>query len=508
MVYRHTVNKYNFLFIGHFYCGNTDGNNKRVRKITLASFNEILPDYLSETSIPAWEKVTGKKTLAFKSIQDFTPKRLVNLFPVDNTTQTSPFQRHDNEPRETDIRTKESILDSLLANINTDKQESIQRDTRSFENPRVVDKLTALYQDESFITMEKNWRDLLFFLQNTAAMPEIDSYIYSTESSIESWKDYAENNLYDILEEFTPTAIILCYSCQPNSAFVESLSKITKVCADATIPVLVNIDEDFFPGSMPVSSNQLDRLSGFYDLPEFQKWRAFREKDHTRWLCVVGNGYLLRDAYYLPVQDSSMETQPCSPPLWGHPATLLACTIARSLHKTGWPTYLTENCNMTMEEMNLPDFDFCHDEGQHRCLQFLPKEEMIDLLMDCGICLTNSRLHIDKAWFRHIPMFHGMSCKKGSGTARLSLDYQLFTAIINREIVNLLTEAQAENPHDKLLIVQNRLMDLIEHSSPGGSITVSTDEQVFENSNNYLVTIRSNLFCNTKLPPLELKLSL
>src|SRR5690606_5068084 len=211
-----------------------------------------------------------------------------------------------------------------------------------------------------------------------------------------------------------------------------------------------------------------DHPAGLFDDARFDKWRALRDKDESRWLCAALNPFVLRPAYTRKKHGAD------APELYGSPAWLVAAAVAGSMRKTGWPASHTGAQAGEVEQLPI----VAHEDGAEYPLETTLSDRALKDLVKAGFTPLMCQPNNDSAWVLLAPTVHKPSKAEEEGKLG-TLAYQLLAARIGellmrnkgKLVVSGDLQASAEN-------CARFLAGLLGETGPGANINIGAQGQM------------------------------
>lgn len=287
-------------------------------------------------------------------------------------------------------------------------------------------QVNAVLHDRQFKTLESTWRSLKFLVDHTDFRQNIkvEFINVSKEDLLADFEDSPEvvkSGLYKHVytAEYgqfggQPVgAIIADYDFGPNPRDIQLLQSTASVAAMAHAPFIAAADKSFFGIDSWEELPNLKDLHSIFDMPQYTKWRSFRESEDARYVGLTLPKFLLRLPYgadsvpaksFNFTEDASDNEQFC----WGNTAFALASRLTDSFAKYRWcANIIGPQGGGTVE--NLPLYQF-EDQGQLQTkipTQVLISERREYELAEEGFIALTMRKGSDNAAF-----FSANSCQK------------------------------------------------------------------------------------------------
>lgn len=208
-------------------------------------------------------------------------------------------------------------------------------------------------------------------------------------------------------------AMIADYDFGPNPQDMQLLQYTASVAAMAHAPFIAAADKSFFGIDSWEELPNLKDLHSIFDMPQYTKWRSFRESEDARYVGLTLPRFLLRLPYgadsvpaksFSFTEDAADNEQFC----WGNTSFAFASRLTDSFAKYRWcANIIGPQGGGTVE--NLPLYQF-EDQGQLQTkipTQVLISERREYELAEEGFIALTMRKGSDNAAF-----FSANSCQK------------------------------------------------------------------------------------------------
>ncbi|MCF6228546.1 MAG: type VI secretion system contractile sheath large subunit [Planctomycetes bacterium] len=310
--------------------------------------------------------------------------------------------------------------------------------------------------------LEAAWRGLRLLCKRGMAV-SIEILDVNAEYAFEIFKSKV---LEPELAGTTPAAlsmIVLDQTLENSPAGLNAIQSFSEAALQIQAPVVFSLGEAFY--EEPVSKLfHRDAPANLFDNDIFDKWRSFTYKDPARWAMAATNGWLARRPYNARKHGLDEST-----PLFSQPAWLVACAVASSMERTGWPSSHTGISDGEIEQLPTVEID-----GKEIPLQStMPDNAMKDLAKGGLTPLTCQENH-DSAWLTLAPVIKLQD--KNDDPKEATLAYQLFAA----RLANLLVDAKGNLvvSGDEAASAENYakfLTGMLAGTGPGASVDIEVD---------------------------------
>ncbi|MBQ2477529.1 MAG: type VI secretion system contractile sheath large subunit, partial [Desulfovibrio sp.] len=215
-------------------------------------------------------------------------------------------------------------------------------------------QVNEILHSEQFSKMESAWRSLKFLVDRTDFRQNIriEFVNVSKEDLLADFEDAPEvvkSGLYKSIytAEYgqfggKPVgAMIANYDFGPKPQDIQLLQYVASVAAMAHSPFIAAADKSFFGIDSWEALPNLKDLHSIFEMPQYAKWRSFRESEDARYVGLTLPKFLLRLPY-------GQDTVPCksfdftekandnSEFCWGNTAFAFASRLTESFAKYRW----------------------------------------------------------------------------------------------------------------------------------------------------------------------------
>ena len=215
-------------------------------------------------------------------------------------------------------------------------------------------QVNEILHSEQFSKMESAWRSLKFLVDRTDFRQNIriEFVNVSKEDLLADFEDAPEvvkSGLYKSIytAEYgqfggKPVgAMIANYDFGPKPQDIQLLQYVASVAAMAHSPFIAAADKSFFGIDSWEALPNLKDLHSIFEMPQYTKWRSFRESEDARYVGLTLPKFLLRLPY-------GQDTVPCksfdftekatsnSEFCWGNTAFAFASRLTESFAKYRW----------------------------------------------------------------------------------------------------------------------------------------------------------------------------
>lgn len=243
------------------------------------------------------------------------------------------------KPERAEARVTQALADDMIAAI--DRKLSAQVD--------------AILHDASFQKLESSWRSLRYLVDQTDFRENIKIELLNLSrqdlaDDFEDAADVTRSGLYKTVytREYgqfggQPYGLIVGnYEFGPGAQDIKLLQGVASVACMAHAPFVAAAGPEFFGlkefGGLP----NLKDLGSIFEMPQYAKWRSFRESEDSRYVALTLPHFLLRVPYgpatkaaksFNYVEDVSESDRDY---LWGNAAFAFASRITDSFAKYRW----------------------------------------------------------------------------------------------------------------------------------------------------------------------------
>jgi type VI secretion system protein ImpC len=303
-------------------------------------------------------------------------------------------------------------------------------------------QLAALLQTPALRAAESFWRGLRLLVDATDFRAE------QAISVVRLPRDQLARALAELDTGQAPYAALVVDAAVDGSARdMAWLADIADAAQALRAPAVLGLDPRFFgaailPADLPYPRTVLDGAA-------YDGWRAFRDKPASRWTALALNRPLLRAPYDGTRRRDLGLREPAADRAalcWGNPAWIVACAMARSAARTGWPTELTGQGESATPDLALAPWDLADPDSPQ-----IPLETVLDAatcrdLAACGIVPIACRRNRDAAFVALAPVAHkaevyGDAAMTETSRRMTTLAYQLGATQLVNEVAGLLAAA-------------------------------------------------------------------
>lgn len=282
----------------------TGKTGKAMLEIDRASFDDVMAAIaprvaFSEATVTAWageRAQDGDRALNFRSLDDFTPSRIIEAMPA-------------------------------LARLQAEDGATLRR------------SLSAIMDSDGFRKMEAAWRGLHYLVCNTETgamlrLRVMDTGKSTLAQSLRLALDADQGQPYGLL--------IGGHAFDGDASDLALLGDIAAIAAAAHAPFVAQASTDFFGPDSIADLVQLHDPQHRAGSGTLDGWRAFREREDARYVTLALPRVLLRPPYDAYGQESG---------LWGNPAYLLAARVVQAFALYRWPAAI---CGAAGSELSCP----------------------------------------------------------------------------------------------------------------------------------------------------------
>lgn len=240
--------------------------------------------------------------------------------------------------RNSDVKISGALVDDMISEI--DQKLSAQ--------------VNAVMHEEQFQKLESSWRSLKFLVDRTDFRQNIKVEFIncSKEDLLADFEDAPEvvkSGLYK--QVYTAEygqfggqpigAMVANYDFGPGPQDVQLLQYVASVSAMAHAPFIAAAGKDFFGIDSWEQLPNLKDLHSIFEMPQYTKWRSFRESEDARYVGLTLPKFLLRLPYSpntVPVKTFSFteHAQDNDDFCWGNTAFAFASRLTDSFAKYRW----------------------------------------------------------------------------------------------------------------------------------------------------------------------------
>ncbi len=237
-----------------------------------------------------------------------------------------------------DVKVSASLVDQMIAELDA----------------KLSAQVNAILHDESFQKLERSWRGLKFLVDHTDFRQNIKiEYInVSKEDLLADFEDTPEVTKSGLYKHIYTAeygqfggqpvgAMIANYDFGPGPQDIELLNYVSSVAAMSHAPFIASAGKSFFGLDSWEDLPNLKDLKSIFEMPQYTKWRGFRENEDSRYVGLTLPRFLLRVPYgpdTVPAKTFSFVEQANDTEdfCWGNTAFAMASRMADSFAKYRW----------------------------------------------------------------------------------------------------------------------------------------------------------------------------
>lgn len=237
-----------------------------------------------------------------------------------------------------DVKVSASLVDQMIADLDA----------------KLSAQVNAILHDESFQKLERSWRGLKFLVDHTDFRQNIKiEYInVSKEDLLADFEDTPEVTKSGLYKHVYTAeygqfggqpvgAMIANYDFGPGPQDIELLNYVSSVAAMSHAPFIASAGKSFFGVDSWEELPNLKDLKSIFEMPQYTKWRGFRENEDSRYVGLTLPRFLLRVPYgpdTVPAKTFSFVEQANNTEdfCWGNTAFAMASRMADSFAKYRW----------------------------------------------------------------------------------------------------------------------------------------------------------------------------
>ncbi|MEG1610194.1 MAG: type VI secretion system contractile sheath large subunit [Bilophila sp.] len=236
------------------------------------------------------------------------------------------------------VKISASLVDQMIADLDA----------------RLSSQVNAVLHNETFQKLESAWRGLKFLVDRTDFRQNIKMEFInvSKEDLLADFEDTPEvtkSGLYKHVytAEYgqfggQPVGVMIAnYDFGPGPQDVQLLHFVSSVAAMAHAPFISAADKSFFGVEKWEELPNLKDLKSIFEMPQYTKWRGFRENEDARYVGLTLPRFLLRVPYgpeTVPVKTFSFveDVKETEDFCWGNTAFAFASRMSESFAKYRW----------------------------------------------------------------------------------------------------------------------------------------------------------------------------
>lgn len=251
----------------------------------------------------------------------------------------------------------QAFLKQIVANSPNEKISANQVDAMIADlDKKLSDQVNTILHNEQFQKIESAWRGLKFLVDRTDFRQniKIEFMNVSKEDLLTDFEDAPEvvqSGLYKHVytAEYgqfggQPVgAMIANYEFGPGPQDISLLNYVSSVAAMAHAPFIAAAGKQFFGIEKWEELPNLKDLSSIFEMPQYTKWRGFRQNEDARYVGLTLPRFLLRVPFgpdTVPAKSFNFveEANDSTDFSWGNTAFALASRLTDSFAKYRWCT--------------------------------------------------------------------------------------------------------------------------------------------------------------------------
>jgi type VI secretion system protein ImpC len=248
------------------------------------------------------------------------------------------------------------------------------------------------------------------------------------------------------------SAILVDAELDGSARDIAWLTDVAKAAEMVRAPAVLGLSPRFFgvdilPAELPYPRTVLDGAA-------YDAWRAFRAKPESRWTALAVNRPLLRTTHDGARRNALGLSEPIADRrnlCWGNAAWIVACAMARSAARTGWPTELTGQGESATPDLPVAPWNATDPDSPQIPLETLLDAQTCRDLADSGIVPIACRRNRDTAFvalapLAHKPEVYGDAAMTGISRGMTQLAYQLGATQLLNEVAELIARTGTIDP--------------------------------------------------------------
>ena len=331
----------------------------------------------------------------------------------------------------------------------------VSADTEAMLNARIAEidellsaQLNAIMHDPEFQKLEASWRGLHYLVDRSETSTKLQIRVmHATKKELlrdmEKAKEFDQSALFKKLyeEEYGVFggepfgAVIGDFEFGKHPQDIALLKRISQVAAAAHAPFLSAASPDLFGFESFDDLSQVRDLSEIFRTRDYDKWKAFRESEDSRYVGLCLPHTLMRLPYgkdTVPVDsfnyEEGVDGKDKTKYLWGNAAYAMGARLTEAFSLYGWCASIrgVENGGL-VQDLPLHSFLNARGEVENKCpTEVIVTDRREKELADLGFMALTHCKNTDFAAF-----FSAQSCQKpfeyddDSATANARLSTQL-----------------------------------------------------------------------------------
>ncbi len=238
------------------------------------------------------------------------------------------------------VKVSASLVDKMLAELDM----------------KLSSQVNAILHHEDFQKLESSWRGLKFLVDRTDFRQNIriEFLNVSKEDLLADFEDTPEVTKSGLYKHIYTAeygqfggkpvgAMIANYTFGPGTQDISLLQYTSKVAAMSHAPFLASTDKSFFGIDSWEELPNLKDLNSIFEMPQYTKWRGFRETEDARYVGLTMPRFLLRTPYgpdtvpaknFTFKEDANTSDDFC----WGNSVFAFASRLTESFASYRWCT--------------------------------------------------------------------------------------------------------------------------------------------------------------------------
>ncbi|MCH9002886.1 MAG: type VI secretion system contractile sheath large subunit [Planctomycetes bacterium] len=311
------------------------------------------------------------------------------------------------------------------------EEASVVRRTIGEIDRRISAWLTTILHAPEVLAIEKAWRSLNLLVSTLDFRKGVRLTVLhaSDDELLDRFRTLLIDPVFDEGAD-QPHLLIIDKQFGNKAPDLEALDEFAQHAASLPAIAMAGVSTEFFGVKYGFQMATLPTIANVMDQWQFAKWKALRGQQYARSLGVVYGRCLLREPFGRDGKDDleftfKEESVTDKALVWGSGVIAAACTIARSVADSGWPTAMSGVAHGRVE-----GFKTCVG-GKKGDKKFGPSDvqmpqEKVEELGRAGINATAPMRDLDDVFFCNGMTAARPSRDEMSAVFEVSLPYQLF----------------------------------------------------------------------------------
>ncbi len=333
--------------------------------------------------------------------------------------------------------------------------------------------VTAVLHSPAVQAIESAWRSLAFLAGNIDYRKGVRLSVLQSPVT-ESAERFNRRVLDPVFDDDVPGPDLVVVDTQftASAPHVELLDEFAQHGASLPAVVLAGASSEFVGAKFAWQVATLPPLVNTMDQWKFAKWKTLRQQLYARSLGVVFGKALLRQSYGAGSADGQGETrgasdfhyvEPCIGEgdfIWASGAIVAACTVARSMSGTGWPTAMSGFVNGRVDGFKTAQ------GGKKGEKTFGPTDTTLQLPKIQEFAAVGLNAVVGSPEQGEAVVWNGLTAARpakvdAAGVLEVSLPYQLFAVRLSSLLLDLKPHLRGGSAEALTRVVNTHMRDWI-----------------------------------------------